>query len=229
MPRTHAPDSTATLRRLAALLLLLGVVVAAWAPPAQAHSELVASTPQAGDTVGLDTDRLVLVFSDPLTPGQAQVLVRDGAGKDVAAGAPRLDGPTLEVPLRLHRAGPHTVAYRVLSTDGHTVVGELDFAVRGRPDAGRSADADPAAPASSTPDTAGEGVGADAGAATPSAAPVADAALASESTASVPAPLWWVAGAAVLVIVVSLLMTWSARGAAPTTAETSRPDPLSTP
>lgn len=113
-----------------ALLVVLALLLTV-PSPALAHSDLVGSTPRDGDTVSLRTDRLVLVFGDDLLPGSEQVVVRDAAGEDVVAGTPSVTGGTLEVPLDLSAPGPHLVTYRVLSGDGHAVVGELSFDVVG--------------------------------------------------------------------------------------------------
>lgn len=99
--------------------------------PALAHSDLVGSTPRDGDTVALRTDRLVLVFGDEILPGSEQVVVRDPAGHDAVAGRPSVTGGALDVPIDLLVPGRHQVTYRVLSDDGHAVVGELSFDVAG--------------------------------------------------------------------------------------------------
>lgn len=113
-----------------ALLIILTLLLAV-PSPALAHSDLVGSTPRDGDSVSLRTDRLVLVFADDLLPGSEQVVVRDPAGEDVVAGTPSVTGGTLEVPIHLPTPGLHLVTYRVLSGDGHAVVGELSFDVTG--------------------------------------------------------------------------------------------------
>ncbi|WP_051706154.1 copper resistance CopC family protein [Nocardioides aequoreus] len=200
--RSRVDDLSATaVARLSALALLLAVLLAVWPAPARAHSDLVGSTPRAGDTVALGTERLVLVFSDPLVPGQAQVLVRDAAGRDVSTGRPALDGPSVEVPLRLQRPGRHAVTYRVLSADGHTVVGELAFSVRAPADAPASAGPAPGTTSGSAPS------GQDVGAGTTAVPVVPEVALPAQSVEDtwVPSPLWWLAALSGLAVAAALL------------------------
>ena len=114
---------------LVGLLVVLHVLVAGPAP-AQAHTGLVGSSPRDGDTVSLRTDRLQLVFGEDLLPGSGQVVVRAVDGTDAATGSrPAVAGRLLEAPLDLRVTGPHVVTYRVVSVDGHAVVGEIEFEV----------------------------------------------------------------------------------------------------
>lgn len=151
------------------VILLLALLGAGWSVPAEAHTDLVASTPRAGDTVTTATDRVVLAFSSALVPGSGDVVVRDGRGVDVVSRAPTVSEQTLEVQVRLRGPGPHEVTYRVLADDGHVVVGEMSFDVaeqgsprstaeQGTP---RSAPAGPAPPppsASTGPESAGDAI-----------------------------------------------------------------------
>ncbi len=97
--------------------------------PAHAHSGLLGSTPTAGDTVTLDSDRLVLMFSEELAAGSSQVTVLDEQALDTVSGDPHVTGPSLEVPLALRSEGRHEVTYRVVSGDGHVIVGDFEFVV----------------------------------------------------------------------------------------------------
>jgi len=116
-----------------AVAVAAAVALVTTAATAHAHSELVGSTPQPGATVGRRTDRLVLVFGEPVDPTTAQVVVEDLQGHDAVVGRPVVTGGSVEVPLHLVRSGAHRATYRVVSADGHPVVGEVRFAVRARP------------------------------------------------------------------------------------------------
>ncbi len=125
--------------RVAGELVYLVLVLLVLLPaPAQAHTDLVGSTPRDGDTVSVATDRLVLVFGEDLVSGR--VVVRDPEDLDVVAGsgpaAGGVVGSTLEVPLDLRTTGRHVATYRVVAADGDTVVGEISFEVTDRTDAG---------------------------------------------------------------------------------------------
>lgn len=113
-------------RLVALLVIAIGVIGTS---PAQAHTELVASTPRAGDTVSMTGRSLVLVFGAAMAAESAQVVVRDAAGRTVETSAPVVSGETVELTLSLASTGRHEVAYRVTSTDGHPVVGGFDFEV----------------------------------------------------------------------------------------------------
>lgn len=116
-------------RGLGGCAAALLTVLISWSSPAHAHTEMVASSPAQDDVVAIDTDRLVLVFSDTLAAGASQVVVLGGEGSDAVDGAPVVTGSTLEVALDLRDRGRHEVTYRVVSADGHAVVGELEFTV----------------------------------------------------------------------------------------------------
>lgn len=130
-PRRAVRRGLAACSTAALLLVLIG-----WSSPAHAHTEMVASSPAQDDVVGIDTERLVLVFSDTLATGSSQVVVLDEAESDAVVGAPAVTGSTLEVPLELRSPGRHDVTYRVVSTDGHALVGDFRFTVG----SGRSGD-----------------------------------------------------------------------------------------
>jgi methionine-rich copper-binding protein CopC len=132
MSRTQPRRHRSVVTRLPAVLLLATLLAVAAPFAAHAHTDLVGSTPRAGDTVAMGTGRLVLVFGDDLA-GSAQVAVRDADEVDVAGGGTSVRGDTVEVPLDLQRSGRHVVTYRVVSADGHVVVGEFAFEVARAP------------------------------------------------------------------------------------------------
>ena len=136
-------------RTRGAYLLSLWVIAlcVAWPAPAQAHTDLVGSTPSAGDSVSVRTERLVLVFNEDLGAAAGQVVVRDEAGTDVTAGEPVIAGQTLEQPLALVVAGRHRVAYRITGSDGHPVIGTFTFDAVGEVSARRRAGSTEAASA----------------------------------------------------------------------------------
>lgn len=112
----------------AGLFLAVGCVVAA--PSAAAHTELVRMVPAAGSTLADVPEDIRLVFSEEVQSRFARVAVTAPGGQRVEAGRPQAAGGTLTQPLRASAApGSYTVAYRVISADGHPVSGELAFAV----------------------------------------------------------------------------------------------------
>jgi len=115
----------------AALAVLLGLALALVATPASAHDELIGSTPAADAQIDALPAELQLTFSGVLMdePGATQVVVTDAAGTALAAGDPVLDGTRLTQPLAGSASGTVTVLWRVVSSDGHPVSGELSFTV----------------------------------------------------------------------------------------------------
>src|SRR4051794_40279316 len=120
------------LRRLgivAAIMIAFGAVFAA---PASAHTKLLKSTPAAGASVKELTE-VTLVFSEAVKPSLAKVQIRDSSGAQHAApGAPQVKGATvIQAAAPDLNPGDYTVAYRVVSADGHPVTGEVSFKLIG--------------------------------------------------------------------------------------------------
>ncbi|MER6945458.1 copper resistance protein CopC [Nonomuraea sp. NPDC000554] len=128
----------AVLTALLAALLVLGT-----AGPALAHDSLKSSDPAKGATVG-SLDRVRLEFSSKVR--MPFVIVR-GAGDQTEhqLGRPALDGAVVTQDLKGELpSGKYTIAYRVVSSDGHPIEGEIPFKVEGPtpgPTAGRPAEA----------------------------------------------------------------------------------------
>ncbi len=123
------------LRLAGALAAILAVL--APATPARAHTELVSSAPARDATLAKAPTAVTLTFSERLDPGFTTIVVSDAAARRIPADAPVVDAASGTVTLtRALANGAHTVAYRVVSVDGHTVQGSYTFTV-----------ADPARPA----------------------------------------------------------------------------------
>ena len=106
------------------LLLVLGVLAA---PPAAAHSDLRSASPAAGSTLSTPPRSVNLEFNEPVRDGFSRVAVTGAQGEVVSAGAATVSGRRVEQAVRVRVAGSYTVAYRVVSADGHVVQGRLDF------------------------------------------------------------------------------------------------------
>ncbi|GAA1513998.1 copper resistance protein CopC [Sphaerisporangium rubeum] len=114
---------------LAAVLALVIAVLSGTviATPALAHTALKSSSPKKGATVET-LDEVKLTFTESVK--FPVVLVRDAGGKAYADGKPDADGPVITQKV----AGPlpsgkYTIAWRVVSADGHPVEGEIPFTV----------------------------------------------------------------------------------------------------
>ena len=135
-----------TLRPLL-VLLLVGLAAAAGAGVASAHAGLVSVDPADG-SIGTPT-RAVLVFTDPLQPEFVTVTLTDAGGAQLSLAAPEVLDTTITQPLPALPAGPVTLAYRVLSEDGHRVEGSTSFTAAA--DAPSTAAPQPTASATVTP------------------------------------------------------------------------------
>ncbi|WP_306207187.1 copper homeostasis periplasmic binding protein CopC [Actinoplanes sp. RD1] len=162
-------------RRLSLLPLLLAACAAFVLPgsPAWAHAQLTSSTPEEDATVKKAPAEITLKFSERLNPDFTTIVLSDAAKRKVGADGPEVDGRegTL-TPAEPLANGTYTVAYRVVSVDGHTVQGSYSFTV-----------ADPSATAAPAPSATSAAPEASATSAAP--APVASAA-ASAAPATVP-------------------------------------------
>ncbi|MCU1440580.1 MAG: copper resistance protein CopC [Rhodoglobus sp.] len=119
-------------RRTAALVLAIGVVVLGAAAPAQAHNSLVSSTPEVGSTItelpqafSVTTNETLLDLSGDGAGFAMQVKDTDGAY--YGDGCYSIVDATLSMGATLGEAGDYTLLWQVVSADGHPVSGEFDF------------------------------------------------------------------------------------------------------
>ncbi|MEU7893319.1 copper resistance protein CopC [Nonomuraea sp. NPDC049152] len=159
------------------------------APQALAHDQLKSSSP-AKDAVVSAVEEIKLEFNARVR--LPAVVLHDGGGSAVAVGKPEVDGPvvTAAVPQPL-RAGRYVIGWRVVSSDGHPIEGEIPFTVKG------AASATPTPEPSTAPATAPSSAAPSSAAPRPSA-PVAGTEAADPAAQGVPAWLW--ATAAVLAV-----------------------------
>lgn len=158
---------TALLALLAALALT-AVLATSSALPAQAHDRLVGSDPADGAQLDAPPAAITLSFNTEPLAVEPQVVVTDAAGTVVAEGAPTIDGANASLPLDAAAltGGTYSVAWRVVSSDGHPIEGTLSFGVAEQPAAepapSESSPAEEATPEESVSSPATDG---DAGAA----------------------------------------------------------------
>lgn len=141
---TRSPSRRAAGRFVAVLLAgVLTLFVAA--TPARAHNGLRSASPARDATLTRAPTEITLEFLARLDPTFTTIVLTDGTKRRVATGDPVVSGATGSVrvtgPLP---NGTYTVAYRVVSADGHPVQGSYPFTV-----------ADPAGPAAPSPEPPG--------------------------------------------------------------------------
>lgn len=149
----------ATLLALVATLALsLGLttaLAALTAGPAAAHDRLLSSDPADGAQLETPPAALTLTFNTEPLAIEPQVVVSDSAGTVVAQGAPVIEGSTATFaidPAVALGGDTYTVAWRVVSSDGHPIEGTFAFAVAAQPEA--PATEEPATDTATPEDTA---------------------------------------------------------------------------
>jgi methionine-rich copper-binding protein CopC len=111
------------------------------APTASAHSDLAGTTPANGAVIGTAPDSIVLEFNEEPLDSLVDVVITDAKGAVVAMDTAEAAGTEVLVPWPgFLSAGDYTVAYRVVSADGHPVTGTFTFTYTG----GASTDTAPA-------------------------------------------------------------------------------------
>lgn len=126
------------LRILSGAVLLGVVALAVTATPAAAHVALLESSPADGAELETTPEAVELTFSETLDIPSTTVAVTNAEGTVIEQAEPKIDGKTITQPLRLPQPGEYTVAYRIVSEDGHPVEDSISFLVASVPEADRS-------------------------------------------------------------------------------------------
>ncbi|SCF08316.1 copper resistance CopC family protein [Micromonospora chokoriensis] len=117
-------------RRLGAAALAVLVALLVPTGPAWAHNSLRAATPVQQSTVTSAPTEIVLEFMQRLDPTFTTIVLTDAARRKVGTGEPTVAGAKSTVPvIDTLPNGTYTVAYRVVSADGHPVQGSYPFTV----------------------------------------------------------------------------------------------------
>ncbi|MEV4896094.1 copper resistance CopC family protein [Nonomuraea sp. NPDC055795] len=146
------------MRRLLTVLLLACAAVGGWIAPAQAHNVLVSSDPRADAVLTAAPQRVTLVFDQPVRQGYAQIGLTGPGGEALTAGATVVAKERVSVPLKALTAnGAYVVGYRILSSDGHPVTGQVRFTLKLSAPAGEAPpDGQPSAAAVAQPATSAD-------------------------------------------------------------------------
>lgn len=116
--------------RMAGVLLVAAAAVGLGAAGAQAHTQLLSSTPADGAVLSQAPATVTLVFEEALLPDLDTISINDADGTNVASEKITPSGTELSIdwPAGLP-AGTYQVAYRVVSADGHPVTGAISFSI----------------------------------------------------------------------------------------------------
>ena len=124
----HATAGAPARLLLVTVLAALGLVVGS--PAAQAHDQLISSSPADGEHLASAPTAVRLEFAAEVLTVGAAVVVADSGGEAWVAGEPAVDGPVVTVPLEPDMPdGAYQIRWRVVSSDGHTISGTLAFTV----------------------------------------------------------------------------------------------------
>lgn len=152
MTRTCRPAARPRVAALAAALVagVAVVLVGVTAGPALAHAGLTGSNPEDGSSLTDLPAEVVLTFSEEVrTPATVVVTGPDGTG--LQTGEATVDGDEVRQPIeRDGTSGDHTIAYRVISSDGHPITGQVRFSLAGETSEAPTPSATPAQDASTT-------------------------------------------------------------------------------
>ncbi|RLK23921.1 hypothetical protein DER29_1812 [Micromonospora sp. M71_S20] len=150
----HTRFRRPTAAALVAAALAAAALLLVPAAPAAAHNTLRAASPADGDRLTTPPTQVTLEFAQRLDPAFTTIALTDAARRKVPTGAPAVDGTkgTVAVDETLGE-GTYTVAYRIVSADGHPVQGSYRFTVAGSVDTAGGATATPptAAPTATAP------------------------------------------------------------------------------
>ena len=123
------PRPTRWLLAVAAVAVLSTVVVGG---PAQAHDSLVSSEPANGAVLTTLPDQFSVTANEPLLDlgGESRgfaMLLRGPDGLYYGNGCVSIQGATLSTDAALGPAGAYTLDWQLISTDSHSVSGEIGF------------------------------------------------------------------------------------------------------
>ena len=105
-------------------LLVLG------AAPGNAHSRLVSTNPADGDVLTASPATVSFTFDEPLLDGMNTISINDANGNMVTSSPVTPDGTVITLPIASPLVdGTYQAAYRVVSADGHAVMGAISFTV----------------------------------------------------------------------------------------------------
>jgi copper resistance protein C len=145
------------LTRLVVVLMLLLVTGVGMAGPASAHNILTSSDPTEGSTLQAAPTSVRLTFDQPVQDFEPVITVLGPDGQRYESGTPKVDSTVVTTTVgALPSAGAYTIAYRIVSADGHPVEGQIRFELAAGASgisAGAAAGTTGAASASTAPDS----------------------------------------------------------------------------
>ena len=194
--------------RIGLVALLTAVAAVGFAGQAAAHDVLLSSDPADGSTLQAAPTTVTLTFDQPVQNFEPVVTMTGPEGQSYQSGSPTVDSTVVTNAIGpLTAAGEYVIAYRVVSADGHPVVGEVKFQFTGTLAPAASSAAGSPTAALSTAETSAAGTSA---ASPPAAAttsvPVSTAAVAPTSSSSGLSGWVWAALALAAVLIIAAVV-----------------------
>lgn len=102
------------------------------ATSANAHADLVSTSPTDGSDVDVAPAQISITFSEPVLEAGTAIVLNQADGTEIPVGPLNLDGSTISVasPADL-AAGEYKVTWRAAADDGHVLTGEFGFTFNG--------------------------------------------------------------------------------------------------
>ncbi|WP_394160702.1 copper resistance CopC family protein [Galactobacter valiniphilus] len=197
------PRSRLALALAGALALLAAPFIAA--APAQAHDQFLGGTPKAGSAIEVAPDTITLKFSadvKKIAGTSNAISVTDRDGKEYATGDVKIDGAKLSRALTALPAGTYDVSWSALSSDGHRIHSNDDYAFT----VTKGEKAEPAASSGAASSAKATAAPAKSGAAASPSDEASGGADVVAETAPTVMIMWIVAGFLVLAIVLGIIL-----------------------
>ena len=110
------------------LVLLLALLLLAWAPVLYAHASLVASKPDSGTVLAQAPSTASLSFNESVSPLLMKLIRPDGSSEELEDVLTQDQRVELALP-PMETEGTYGLSWRVISADGHPVGGTLTFSI----------------------------------------------------------------------------------------------------
>lgn len=108
-------------------LIIMAVLLMFNAPVASAHDALIDSNPKEGETLTENITNISLVFNNPPQPVGVEAILTDATGATTPLEDYQISGNTLDLDVPHNIGGELKLSWRVVSSDGHAISGELNF------------------------------------------------------------------------------------------------------
>lgn len=133
------------------------ILATAHATAVSAHAAVVGTEPETGATVEAAPESVSVTFSEILDGPSTEIAVTGPAGETLELDEAVFDGDTFTQPMLYTTPGEYTVAFRIVSEDGHRVDDAVTFTVETIPDELLADGVEPeeASPTAETAETSG--------------------------------------------------------------------------